>query len=305
LLAELEVGSGRPIGRSFELVAGTSIGGIIALAIGFEIPMHRVVDVFTEFGPELFPKRRRAALLGRFRDYFREAYDQRVLRSVIEALLGPDALLGHSKHPLLIPAVNVTQGRPQVFKTRHHENFDRDWRLSAIDVGLATSAAPTLFRPAIVNQSLCVDGGLFANSPSLMAIHEATYFLRQPLDSLWLLSVGTTTTQYSVVDDHSHCWGIKYWLADSERRLLNVMLSAQQQYSEQISAHMLEKRYLRMESIPSHEQAMQLGLDVATPAAIDVLMGLGRKAGSDARGSPGVREILTHDARDWLLPMRT
>mgnify|MGYP001811677776 CR=1 FL=1 len=48
-------------------------------------------------------------------------------------------------HRVVISAVNLTRGVAQVFKTPHHEKYDRDWRVPVRDVALATSAAPTLF----------------------------------------------------------------------------------------------------------------------------------------------------------------
>src|SRR6185437_1286430 len=45
----------QPIGSRFDLICGTSIGGIIALAVAFEVPMNRVVKLFEEEGEHIFP----------------------------------------------------------------------------------------------------------------------------------------------------------------------------------------------------------------------------------------------------------
>jgi patatin-like phospholipase/acyl hydrolase len=152
VLAELEVGAKRPIGRSFELIAGTSIGGIIALAVAFEVPLAKVVSSFQTHGERIFPPRGApgpiSSLVRTWRDYRGAPYSPTGIRDVVEELLGKDTKLGDALHPVLVPAVNLTQGAPQIFKTRHHVDFDRDWRLKAVDVALATSAAPTFFPPA-------------------------------------------------------------------------------------------------------------------------------------------------------------
>ena len=57
VLAALEAEVGEPLGRRFDLIAGTSIGGVLALVLAFEIPMSRLVALFTEFGPAVFSKR--------------------------------------------------------------------------------------------------------------------------------------------------------------------------------------------------------------------------------------------------------
>ena len=222
-LAALENAAGRPIGQCFELIAGTSIGGIIALAVAFEVKMQAVVEIFQSAGTRVFPERRPGSSLARYRDlwsdYRRPPFAHEPLREVIEALIGKDTVLGDAKHPVLIPSVNLTEGRPQVFKTRHYEGAHRDWQLNATDVGMATSAAPTFFPPARIGHCLYADGGLFANSPDLIALHEATFFLKKPQSECWLLSIGTTTTKYSVADEPEQSYGIGFWVAAALPRL--------------------------------------------------------------------------------------
>jgi patatin-like phospholipase/acyl hydrolase len=79
--------------------------------------------------------------------------------------------------PVVIPAVCLTKGGPKVFKTGHHPRFVLDWRLPVSDVALATSAAPTYFPAHRIGDDLYADGGMFANSPDMIALHEAEQFL--------------------------------------------------------------------------------------------------------------------------------
>jgi patatin-like phospholipase/acyl hydrolase len=51
VLAALEARCGEPLGRRFDLIAGTSVGGILAVALAYEVPMRRLVDLFVEHGP--------------------------------------------------------------------------------------------------------------------------------------------------------------------------------------------------------------------------------------------------------------
>jgi patatin-like phospholipase/acyl hydrolase len=307
-LAALEKAVGRPIGQCFELVAGTSIGGIIALAVAFEVKMQTVVETFRSVGTDIFPKRRSASTIARLRnlvsDFRHPLFAVEPLREVIETLIGKDTLLGDAKHPVLIPSVNLTEGRPQVFKTRHYEGAHRDWQLSAVEIGLATSAAPTFFPPARIGNCLYADGGLFANSPDLAALHEATFFLKKPRSECWLLSVGTTTAKYSVADEPGQSYGIKFWITDEQRRLPNVIISAQQQFAEQIALHDLGERYRKIDTIPSHEQVIHLGLAEAGPTATETLLGLGQKAGTDALGEERTWAFLRHSASNLLLARR-
>lgn len=298
-LQVMEEHSGEPIGRRFDLICGTSIGGIIALAVAFEVPMRDVVAVFESDGEKIFPRRRPPATkVARIMDIgchlTKPRYSADTLRAVVSKLIPQDALLRDAKHPVAIPAVNVTQGRPQVFKTRHKADYVRDWKLRALDVALATAAAPTYFALSEVNGHLYTDGGLFANAPDLVAIHEAEHFLGIPSAAIRLLSVGTTTRSYSISFNAGKDFGIADWM--EEDRLFSVTISSQQQFVEQIVRHRLGDRYLRIDHEPSQEQSRDLGLDIATETARRTLKALAEKAVTDVLASR-LGDFLTHTAR--------
>jgi hypothetical protein len=287
-LAVMEAHTGRPIGQHFDLVAGTSIGGIIALAVAFESPMAQVVDVFEKHGADIFPPQKKpTSALGRLVDLLRfwskPRYSDEALRSVISKFIPADATLADAKHAVAIPAVNVTEGRPQVFKTRHVAAWNRDWKTSAVEIALATAAAPTYFSLTEIGNNLFADGGLFANAPDLIALHEAEYFFNVSPSAIRLLSVGTTTQKYSVSYSAGRRFGIQHWMSD--QRLINVIISAQQQFVDQIALHRLGDNYFRIDQVPSDEQARDLGLDVATDVARKTLLGLAEKAVTNVLGT--------------------
>lgn len=283
-LQEMEEHIGEPIGRRFDLIYGTSIGGIIALAVAFEVPMQRVVQAFEEAGEKIFPPRKKpTSKFGIFWDIAshrkRPRYQSQRLREVITSLIPENATLNDAIHAVGIPAVNVTRGRPQVFKTRHKEEWTRDWKYKVVDVALATSAAPTFFELAELDGQRYADGGLYANAPDLLALHEAEHFFRVEPDAVRILSVGTTTKSYSLSFESGRNLGIQDWMQDE--RLFSVTLSSQQQLVDQLMQHKLGERYFRLDEAPSHEQANSLGLDVATEAARRTLLALAKKATSD------------------------
>lgn len=295
-LETIEDHIGHRVGQHFDLLCGTSIGGIIALAAAFDVPMREVVRVFSETGTAIFPLHDPpTSALGKYCDLYRHAkrprYSTQPLRETICSLIPENALLGDALHAVAIPAVNLTEGKPQVFKTRHRAEWNRDWKLRAVDVALATAAAPTFFELAAVSGELYADGGLFANAPDLIAIHEAEHFFKVPIDSIRLLSIGTTTKSYSVSFGAGRAFGISDWMED--QRLFSLMISAQQQFVDQLVEHRLGNRYLRIDREPSHEQARDLGLDVATSTAVATLTALARKAVTDRLGQ-GLDSFLVH-----------
>jgi predicted acylesterase/phospholipase RssA len=288
VLDVIEEAIGDPIGRRFDLICGTSIGGIVALAVAFEVPMKDVVRVFLEDGQHIFPPYTKPTnTFDRLRDTWshwrRPRYSVEPLRAAISRLIDPAATLADAMHPVAIPAVNVTQGRPQVFKTRHKEAWQRDSKFRAVDVGVATAAAPTFFELAEVGGSLFADGGLYANAPDLLVAHEAEHFFGVPPERQRLLSVGTTTRSYSVSFAAGRKFGIGDWIEDE--RLFSVMISSQQQFVEQLIKHRFGTRYCRIDHEPSQEQALDLGLDRASETAKKTLIGLASKAASDLLGT--------------------
>lgn len=302
-LQVMEEHIGVPIGQRFDLTCGTSIGGIVALAVAFEVPMQKVVSVFEAHGEAIFPPHEPpTTTCGKYVDLWKHSrkpkYSAVPLREAILELIDKDATLNDAKHAVAIPAVNVTQGRPQVFKTRHKAEWTRDWKFKAVDVALATSAAPTFFELAEVGGNLYADGGLFANAPDLIAIHEAEHYFGVATNSVRMLSVGTTTKSYSISFNAGRQFGIADWMED--QRLFSVMISSQQQFVDQLVTHKLMDRYFRLDHAPSQEQAGDLGLDVATPAARKTMIALADKVTTDVLGSALVK-YLTHQPQLQLI----
>lgn len=178
ILNEIEKIHGK-INEHFDLICGTSTGGLIALAIAADIPLKKIIDFFKNKGPEIFPSQN--WLKRKFHECkqlcFSTKYNNKILKNTLNDIYG-DKLLDHAKICLCIPAVDLANFRGIVFKTSHDSELNRDRDISMLDVALATSAAPTYFPIVSVNNvsSLCVDGGLWANNPTLVGVLEALSF---------------------------------------------------------------------------------------------------------------------------------
>lgn len=240
-----------PIGRRFDLITGTSIGGLIALAIAFEVPMEKVVRVFRERGPLIFPKCRRAPQgpVSEFFDMLAHLlvprYHTNPLKDAINELIPTETLLAEVKHAVAIPAVNVTKGTLRIMKTPHDENFLEDAKRSIGEIALATSAAPTFFDLAESKGDFFADGGLFANAPDLVAAHEAEHFFKVPSSRFKLLSIGTLSSEFSIPKIKNRSFGIKNWVKDG--RLIELIISAQEQFAKQIMEHRFDRNYVRLD----------------------------------------------------------
>ncbi|XSG83463.1 MAG: CBASS cGAMP-activated phospholipase [Methyloligella sp. ZOD6] len=297
VLAELEHHIQRPIASCFDLIAGTSVGGIIALGLAKEIPAADIAAAFEELGTQVFsdrpaPQSAWAKCGDLLRSWWTPKYEATDLRQSVLDLLGQQITLGDLLHPLLVPAFNVSTGRPQIFKTPHHLDFRRDFTKSVVDVAIATSAAPTYFPLAEVGEHLFVDGGIYANSPDLIAVHEAEHFFNMPTEELRLLSVGTTTTRFSFPHREGKNLGIQQWSG----RLAKVMIAAQQASVDDIVRHRLGQNYLRIDYEQAPETMAHLSLDTAGDSATQALRSMAEASVQNNINLDLLQDMLAHVA---------
>jgi patatin-like phospholipase/acyl hydrolase len=297
VLAEIEDRIKAPLASRFDLIAGTSVGGIIALGIANEVKAADIKKAFEDNGTAIFSARKPPnTWVGKFHDFLRcllkPKYDPGALRRTITAIIGADTTLGDLKHPCIIPTVCLTKGGPQIFKTDHHPDFSRDLRLKAVDVALATSAAPIYFPIAEIADGLYADGGLYANSPDFIAIHEAEHFLGVGLADIRVLSIGTTTSKFSFAHGSGTQFGLLKWTMG--QRLVQATLSSQQQIVDQVTRHRLGRRYVRLDAEQSREQEQSLSLDTAHPDAQKTIRAMAAVTAQAAFVNPDLTSILSH-----------
>ncbi|WP_051938726.1 CBASS cGAMP-activated phospholipase [Luteibacter sp. 9135] len=270
VIEQLEAHTNVPFGRHFDLIAGTSIGGVIALALAMEKPASAIVQLFTEHGALIFKKRSWG--------YRRSRFSPDTLRRVLEGVFG-DATLADCVHPVVIPAVNYSSGKPQMFKTPHDPRLTQDGRLRLVDVALATSAAPTYFpRHAMIEQQF-VDGGLVANAPGLIALHESEIYLDLLPAQTRLLSIGTLSVPTDADPTANHEGGAVDWGRGSflktigvTKRLFNLTISANEQMVDFMLRHRLGDRYRVVnELVADPTQAALIGLEKTGEGARKVL----------------------------------
>ena len=299
ILAELEKTTGRSVATSFDLIAVTSIGGIVALGLAAGAPAAKIKSAFEENGTRIFGNRPPPiSTFGAFKDIVRGAftskYNASALRETVESIVGRDTRVGDLHHAVLIPSINLSKGSPQIFKTPHHVDFRLDLNLRVVDVALATSAAPTYFPLAEIDDSLFTDGGLYANSPDLLALHEATHFFKVDEGSVRILSIGTTTAQFSFGHTQSKNFGIADWFKG--QRLMNVIIASQQKSVDFMLRHRLADRYVRLDAIQSKEQERILGLDVATEEAQKTIRALASATIQENINNRVLQEMLQNKA---------
>jgi uncharacterized protein len=198
---ETEFCKGGQVGRYFDLIAGTSTGGIIAMGLAFSIPCEQIVNFYRVDGEKIFPPFRFEQAQKRsfrfFRDSTKPKYDHRPLEKLLFQVFG-ESTLGDADARLVIPSCMVPISEIAVFKTDHHSDYKRDYKTAAWEVCRATSAAPTYFKGHERNGKMFVDGGLWANNPILVAIAEALSCFDITPSQIEVLSIGTGSKPFEI-----------------------------------------------------------------------------------------------------------
>jgi len=223
-LAEIEKMAGVRMADYFDLIAGTSTGGIIALGLGIGLSASQLLDFYLLNGNAIFPS---VGIGVRFWREIRWAlsgkHDSIQLKSALGSAFG-DKKLSDSRTRLVIPAFNATNGRATVFKTAHGDDLKKDHLERCVDVALATSAAPTILPGHdFADGRSYLDGGVWANNPMLVGILEAITRLQQPAASVDVLSIGTTEEAFHVDQGLRKGAGFLKWF----RQLVPLFMQAQ------------------------------------------------------------------------------
>ena len=218
LLAELERRhtAGRPIGEYFDLVAGTSTGGILALGLAAGLTGGELQDLYVRRGPEIFP-RLIGGWPGRVIDclmwpwYLGSArYDRKALREILGEKLG-SLTIGDAKLRLCIPCFDGRYSEVYIFKTPHHPDYRTDRFEPMMRAALATAAAPVYYRPLVEGGYTFVDGGIWANNPAMLAVIEALTAFDVDRDRIDVLSLGCGDDPYRVSRWQRRFGGLFFW----------------------------------------------------------------------------------------------
>ena len=207
---------GASVANYFDLIAGTSTGGIIALGLASGLRAAELRDVYVCRGNEIFPPTRRGALgiveRGWRAGYqcFRYRYNREALMRVLEETIG-DRKFGEASSRLCIPSFDGRYGEVYIFKTPHHPDFRKDGKERMTKVAAATGAAPTYYKPLQDGGYTFVDGGVWANNPVMIALVDALTCFAVPRENISILSLGCGDEPYSVGNFKMIGGGLSAW----------------------------------------------------------------------------------------------
>ncbi len=267
-LSTIEDSLGKRVSDHFDLIVGTSTGGIIALGLGLGFSAQEILDFYERFGPDIFKGNGVVRFL---RSICWSKYSSNKLRESLEEKFG-DRKLGESKNRLVIPALNLETGEVHVYKTSHNERLKRDYKEKAVTVAMATSAAPTYF-PTFRSPfgAPLVDGGLWANNPVGAAVVEAIGVLDWPRDELQVLSIGCTHEAMDIKLARNMPMGKLYWGPNVIKLFMSSQSSASIGTAQLLAGN--DNQYSNIIRVCPHVANKKFGLDVVKE--IDSLKGMG------------------------------
>lgn len=203
---------GQSIANYFDLIAGTSTGGIIALGLARGLTAQQILDVYVERGAEVFPDLGwvRSKLAGASQ-FILNRCDSAALYRLVDEIVG-SRQLWESQVRLCIPSAGTRYFEPFVFKTPHHPDYKKDWSERMSHVAKATSAAPAHFKPVLGGDGHeFIDGGIWANNPVMIAVADALACFDIQREQLRILSMGCGRTKYEMTWTRRNLGGFASW----------------------------------------------------------------------------------------------
>ena len=291
VLTELEMVLGRPLASHFDLICGTSAGGMLALGLAAEIPAQELKHLFEKEGNRIFGCRSLTRKLLGF--WLTAKHGSAGLQEVLtERFQG--TTIGELKHRVLVPAVNYSTGRGQFFKTPHHPSFEFDHRMKIVDVALVTAAAPVYFPLARNDRGVFADGGLVGNAPGLFGLHEVKTFLAPNQEAqIRILAIGTMTIGATVRGGASLDRGFGKWRGG----LFDLVISAQESSVDYMLRQLLGDNYYQIDDTATPEQSKDIkALDRVSVGATNTLKDRGNHAVQRALGDPLFQQFRVHQA---------
>jgi hypothetical protein len=300
ILKRLEEKSKKKSGDCFDMICGTSTGGIIALGLASGKEASDLVDLYNLNGNKIFPTAKYKIFRffqkrwnGAKQVLFWGKFSAKPLTRILKENFGTTTL-GELNNLVCIPSFNLISGMPRVFKFPHKEGgFFMDKKIPLVDAALATSAAPTYLPIHNYKDTLYIDGGVWANNPTQCGLLEALdYFVGDDkeythVEILSVASISQASGWASGIRKRRSFIGWK-------SKLIQTSMDGQAFFTDFFLKKALKKiaprsRYERLESPKlSCEQMEVLEMDRTDKKALKTLRSLGDQDGYTHANNPKV-----------------
>jgi patatin-like phospholipase/acyl hydrolase len=259
--------------QTYDLIAGTSTGGIITVGVGTACnngkpySARQLIDLYVQNGAAIFQKN----IFTPERELVLPKYSPAGLEGVLKRFFG-DSQFSSALTPLLVSSYDLQSQRPFFFKS-HRIAASEDYNWWVRDIARATSAAPTFFPPFHLQRGkddyALVDGGIFVNNPSMAAFVEAR-MLYPDATKVVVISVGTGDRQDQIRYAQAKDWGLLGWA----KQIVPVLMDSVSEAVDYELQNLPECTYYRLqvENLPQEAGEM----DNVTPENIANLQSIAK-----------------------------
>lgn len=257
----------------FDLIVGTSTGGIIGLLIRNQIASKDIYEIYCNNGGNIFnnPKNIISYVYG-------AKYKNDGLKKILYDNLA-DTLFRDIKNKIIVTSYNIKERCPVLFR-----NWGKDISacdLRAVDIALATSAAPTYFPPFEIDSSnTAIDGGVFCNNPSLIAYAEARKIWED--EKIDILSISTGSLLKRPLTKTHKKWGKVSWGTHVFEYIFDGASKSADKILRDISRYETNVSYKRVDCSIRDEAEK---LDGVSNTAVDLLRGCAEDLWTNERES--------------------
>lgn len=179
-LIEFERMLKKPLKEHFDLITGTSTGAIIAVLLSVGYSTEDILNLYTVHGEKIFQK-------SFFRrGWFRPRYDDKYFNSILLQYT-KSLTLKDCKTEVLIPAYNITKKEGKLFKSKKAKE-DESYNYTLFDVIRSSASAQSFFKPIVIDGDKFIDGGMYVNNPSMMALLQC---LKEGYEKVNIISFST------------------------------------------------------------------------------------------------------------------
>ena len=247
VVAHLERQMGAPARELFDLIVGTSTGGILALGLsvqdqqgGSSLAAKRMVALYERHGAQIFERSlwRKLRTAG---GLLEEAYSHQALEKVLHKYFA-NKRMGDCGTPVMVTSYDIERRKTVFLKSWHPDHS----QMLCAEASRATSAAPTYFEPVNLQwaeqSATLIDGGVFINSPAVSAYAEACKLF--PDEPIAMLSLGTGELTRPIPYDAAKTWGGALWIMS----LLDCMFDGASKAADHQMRLFLGDHYLRVQT---------------------------------------------------------
>lgn len=292
----------------FDLICGTSTGGLIALALSIGMSAEDLANIYKEKASIIFAPPQNVVknktlnkMLGMLKQGIIGKYGNEGLKEVLNDIFH-DLKMQDAKTNLCIPTTNLTASEPVVFKKGHCKGHTRDPQIPMKEVALATTAAPTYFEIAKID-SLAhdfIDGGLWANDPTLIGLIEAVKIFvgaDKPYKNIEILSIASVSANLGKMIKNNGKNSYLSW--GNGKDLIEIIMQLQTKSTQHYINHLGEGLPYEVTNtrIPepklSPKQAKELEIDSIEANQLKTLESLGSDMGYKWVKEENIKELFT------------